>query len=271
MTILCIDGYNFIHRARGGFKLGDWPVVFNFVRNLRATVEQFNPTRVYFVLEGVPRARKILMPEYKANRVVDYDDKETQAFLRQMHVIIDMIEAYYPMSVVRHPNFEGDDVIYNLIKRSSTAVPWVVVSNDGDFTQLLNEFPQVTVYNPMLKETIVKPNYDYVTWKALRGDGSDNVKGVRGVSDKRAEELASDPEKLKAFLSDPEAALTFQRNYIIIKFHGWSEETMGEMTCSTPVKDWAAVAKTFETMKFQSLLKEATWQKYQATFDPLWG
>ena len=51
--------------------MGDYHVVFNAFRNMRALVEQLQPTRLVFVLEGHPKWRYDLMPEYKANRKID--------------------------------------------------------------------------------------------------------------------------------------------------------------------------------------------------------
>ena len=54
MKVLLLDGYNLLFRARSGWKQGDNPIVFNFLRSFRMLVGKFNPDRVYFVLEGRP-------------------------------------------------------------------------------------------------------------------------------------------------------------------------------------------------------------------------
>lgn len=284
MTILCIDGFNFLHRARAGFTLGDYPVVFNFFRNLRALVEMHQPTRVYFVLEGHPEKRYELLPEYKANRRIEVDDAgeavdpkdakklaELTSFFRQAHLIIDLLAKHFPISVVRHPTCECDDVIYNLIQRSSSAVPWIVASNDSDFTQLLNEFKHVKLYNPISKTYVEEPPFDYVTWKSLRGDGSDNIPGIPGIGDQTATECVNDPDLLRNLLKEEAAGKVFLRNYQLIKFPVWSVVDAIQMTSSTPTKDWDAVAAKFDEWLFKSILKEKSWDKYKATFDPLWG
>lgn len=279
MHILCIDGYNFMHRARSGFQLGDHHVTFNFMRNFRALVEKMKPSRVYFVTEGRPKKRLEALPEYKANRVIEDDGtpetskkiQEIRSFWRQKDDIIHLLESHFPVSVIRHPDFECDDVIHNLIRRSTSAVNWTVVSNDSDFTQLLNRFTNVTLYNPMTKSNVDEPPYDYVMWKALRGDGSDNISGIPGVGDKTAEELVSSPEKLKEFLKDEQKLELFIRNVDLIKFHDWTDEEAMHMTCSEPKKDWDAVAEAFRQRDFKSILKEGTWEKFKGTFENLWG
>lgn len=282
--VVVIDGMNFIHRARKGFTLGPYCVVYNFVRNLRALVERLEPTRLIMVMEGHPKVRHALSETYKANRVIEVPsegppDEETvnqlaarEDFLRQAAVITALVARSFPIDVVRHADHECDDVIYNLIKVSSNSVPWTVVSNDSDFTQLLNDFDHVKVYNPMLKEYVVKPDYDYVVWKALRGDASDNVSSVAGINDDRATELVNDPVALREYLnSSPEVADKFLLNHALIKFQDFTEEEAGRLEVSQPVRDWKAVERDFASWSFHSMLKDKAWNKFVETFDPLWG
>lgn len=277
--ILCIDGYNFLHRARSGFNKGDYAICFNFFRNLRALVEQFKPNRVYFITEGRPVSRLESFPEYKAQRRVPITDPKKQAdmdsFLRQKELIFKLLESF-PISVMRHPEHEADDVIYNLIRRSSTAVPWVVASNDTDFIQLLNEFDHVKLYNPMTKQFVDKPDYDYVNFKSLKGDGSDNIPGIPGVGAVTATELARDSEKFHAYMkANPGAEDIWARNFDLIKFFEFSDHDQGQVTSSSPTVSKHECIETirsqFDWWKFQSILKEPSWSKYVATFDYLFG
>lgn len=274
MTILCIDFMNQVHRARSGFKLGPAPVVFNFFRQFKALVDEFKPNRVYVVLEGRPVKRHEALSEYKANRIVEEDDpkyKELQKVFAQKDVIVDLLNKHFPVSVVRHPTSECDDTIANLVLRSSTAIPWVIASSDTDFIQLLQERDNLKLYNPVRKEFVKAPDYPYVTWKALRGDATDNIPGIPGVGDKTAEKLASDPELLAEFLSKPETASIFTRNYELINFMEWSDEEREMMTSSSPMKNWDVVKGVFQDYGFSSLVKEETWQKFTGAFEHLWG
>lgn len=276
MTILVIDGMNFLHRARSGFQLGPHCVVFNFFRNLRALVEKFSPTRTYFVLEGKPVANLELLPEYKANRHVEPGTPEfekMQDFWRQKDLILDLMVKHFPISVVKHPDFEADDTIYNLIERSSGTAEWVVASNDSDFTQLLTsqevKDKNVRIYNPMKKEFVKKPDYCYVTWKALRGDPCDNIPGI--ISDGEATKIVNNPEALTDFFANTANRDTFIRNSQLIRFQKWTDEERVKMTSSVPSKDWDVVKAKFAEWDFKSLLKDKTWDKFIATFEPMWG
>jgi len=265
---------NAAHRARSGFQAGDHAVVYNFFRQLKALVDQFKPSRTYIVLEGRPVKRHEALADYKANRVIEEDDPRREGlmkFFKQKDIIVDILQRHMPVSVMRHPTSEADDTIANLIRRSTTAVEWIVVSSDTDFIQLLQEHDNVKLYNPVKKEFVTAPDCDYVTWKALRGDSSDNIPGVPGVGDKTAEKIASDPDALKEFVLRPEVQPVFTRNYDLIRFSEWTDEERNAMTCSSPTKDWDAVKQTFESMGFASIVKEGSWQKFTTSFDPLFG
>jgi len=146
------------------------------------------------------------------------------------------------------------------------------VSNDTDFIQLIQQYPHVKVWNPIKKEYLEPPEaYDYVTWKALRGDGSDNVPGIPGVGDKTAADVASDPERLAEFLARASRAEQFSRNYELISFQQWSPEDMLKMTSTSPSKDWERARSVFSGHGFSSIVKDESWKKFVGTFDPLWG
>ncbi len=274
MSILVVDFMNMCHRAKSGFLMGPAPVVYNFFRQFKALIDQFEPTQVYVVLEGRPVKRYELLPEYKANRKVKEDDPkyvELQKFFRQKDEIVELLSNNFPVSVVRHETSECDDTIYNLIKKSAAVESWVVVSNDSDFTQLLQEFNHVKVWNPMKKEYVVAPqNYDYVTWKSLRGDDSDNIPGILGIGDKKAAVLASDPDKLLKFLSNPDNANVFLRNHNLISFCSWSTSERMEMTSTSPEKCWTIVKSSFDGHGFKSLTNEVSWAKFTRSFERLW-
>lgn len=268
--ILVIDGMNFIHRSRAGMLIGDNPIVFNFFRSFRAIVDQFKPTRVYFILDGHAK-RKDTTPDYKANRIIQDEEKlrEMQNVWRQKDIILKLL-AHLPVSVMCHPNHEADDLIYNLLLRSvQKTIPWIVASSDSDFTQLLHSFPHVQLYNPIKKEFVQEPEYDYVTWKALRGDASDNIKGIPGVGDKTATMLATNFENLTKFLEIEEHAKVFLRNAALIEFITFSDDELNEVLSSQPTFNAIELKKEFESYAFNSITNDKSWKKFVDTFSVL--
>ena len=275
MTFLAIDFMNAAHRARSGFQLGPAPVVYNFFRQFKSHIDKFKPSKVYIVLEGRPIARYEALEEYKANRKVEVDDtkaKELEKFFKQVDVIVDLLKNYYPVSVVRHSTSECDDTIANLVLTSPEENEWVIVSSDSDFIQLLQQRNNLRLYNPIQKEFVKSPeNYDYITWKSLRGDSSDNIPGVPGVGDKTAERLASDPDVLAEFISQESVKPIFERNYNLIRFMEWTNDDKSKMTTSMPQKSWDTVKLAFSEYGFNSMIKDGSWEKITDSFESLWN
>ena len=266
MKVLLLDAYNLIYRAKSGFTRGDHPVVYNFFRGLRPLVEKFNPDEVYFVLEGNPAFRsKLSEGDYKANR-----PKQDRFFHEQKANIISLVKNCFPFNVVRHPELECDDTIATIasmqIKNGNSVV---IVSSDSDFIQLLNAFESnLQIYNPVKKCFVDKPNYDYVTWKALRGDPTDNISGIRGIGDKTAQKICQNTEMLKEVLSNPEKREIFERNVHLIRLVDFSSR-LDELEHHVGKKDFDTLKSAFEKMEFSSMLKESTWLKYCETFRSL--
>ena len=275
MTILAIDFMNAAHRARSGFMMGPAPVVYNFFRQFKSHIDKFEPSKVYIVLEGRPIARYEALEEYKANRKVEADDpkaKELEKFFKQVDVIVDLLKNYYPVSVVYQPTSECDDTIANLVLTSPEENEWVIVSSDSDFIQLLQQRNNLRLYNPIQKEFVTPPeNYDYITWKSLCGDSSDNIPGVPGVGDKTATKLVTDPDTLAAFISRHDVKPIFERNYNLIRFMEWTVNDKSKMITSIPQKSWDTVRSVFSGYGFNSMTKDGSWEKITDSFESLWN
>jgi len=173
----------------------------------------------------------------------------------------------FPIRVVRHDDYECDDVLANIAYHSHPGDDVIVVSSDTDFYQMPKQHPGVRIYNPIRKAFVDPPDYDYVGWKALRGDSADNVAGFPGIGDKRAEKLIRNPEDLIKFLSEsPERKAKFQLNHELIRFHDMREQ-MSEIQFLGPVSFiWEDVKTQFEEMDFKSITKDAAWSKFSGTF-----
>lgn len=263
MKVLLLDGYNLIYRARSGFTKGDYAIIFNFFRGIRPLVEKFSPDKVYFVIEGYPQFRIQLDEHYKSER-----KRPDESFLKQKRAIIDLVKKHMPFITVRHAEFECDDVIATLTAiHSRKGDECTIISSDSDFIQLHNSF-DIQLYNPVKKSFIEKPDYDYVVWKALRGDPTDNILGIRGIGDKTAHKLVRDPRMLKELLDDKSKLEIFERNVNLIRLVDLSQR-MNEMEFDYGKHSFDFLYETFDRFEFTSMLKEKTWNKYCATFQGL--
>jgi len=206
-----------------------------------------------------------MLPEYKGTRV--YDDKDD--FQRQKKYIIKLLKDRFPVTVVRHPHHECDDVLANLITHVHATDECTVISSDTDFIQLYDMCDNVQLYSPIKKSYFENPDYHYVTWKSLKGDGSDNIAGFYGIGDKRATLLAQDKEKLRDFLAEStDNTKLFERNFELISFFDLKNE-MNMLEISSPAEDWADVRQQFADMEFYSITNDKSWNKFVTTFEHL--
>lgn len=133
--------------------------------------------------------------EYKANRVAMPDEMQIQ-----MGLIYEGLKAF-SIPVYTKAGFEADDVIGTISKRACELGHKVLIlTGDQDSFQLVDKDGCVKVIIPTkgeLKEynwqTVyeklgVYPN-QVIDYKALRGDTSDNIPGIKGIGEKTAVKL----------------------------------------------------------------------------------
>ena len=262
MRIMLIDGLNYIFRSlvvlytAPTVGWGEQPspnvVIENTFKNLRFTVDSLRPDRVYFVLEGHPQFRYDLLPSYKANRTPDDSKKEMMAkFFAQKELVISLLSDYLPISVIKHNDYEADDLIYTMVK-SFPQDECIIISGDSDFIQVLDECKNTCIYNSIKKEFVKKCEYDYVTWKSLRGDKTDNIKGIPKVGEVTALKLMKNKEAFDALLSDPIKKDIFDRNVSLIKFRLISSNEMTNLSISNPKFDIDSLFDKFKELEFSN-------------------
>ena len=170
-----------------------------FLRSLGYVTRIFDPTRVVIVWDGKGGSgnRKNIDPNYKAQRATSrithwglYDTKEeeTEALIGQLFRTQDYLECL-PVHQMVLEKLEADDIMAYLAKRASNAGKKVtIVSSDKDFLQLVDN--NIEVYAPVKKKTFTKQNIleeikvlptNFNIVKALLGDNSDNLPGVKGL------------------------------------------------------------------------------------------
>jgi len=262
MKILVVDAYNMIHRARFGFGQGDHAIVFNFFRSVKSEIDRHEPDLVYLVSEGVPKHRLRLNADYKGQRVPVVDE----GFHRQKREIFSLSQAF-PFIFIRHPDFECDDVIGYICTGRHLQDEVVIVSSDSDFIQLL-ESDNVSLWNPIKKRFIDRWPVDYIAWKSLKGDPTDNVPGIKGIGGKRAFSLCENPEVLETFLgADPDRRKVFESAREQIRLARIDQDC--EMWEIKPgVFDEDLTRNTFTEYQFKSIIGKA-WPKWCATMERL--
>lgn len=218
-TLLLIDGNNVAHRSRHAFSLMgpdglDVNVTYGFLSSLRSSLRMFKPESVIIAWDGrMPQFRRDTVPSYKANRQKDdtYDD-----FLRQLAELDEALSYTGTVNIRKH-GIEADDFIYQaafLAQEKYDRI--VIISNDQDLYQAV-EMDGVFVYNAGKKLLVERKHIrewygidvdQYVHWKALQGDKSDNVMGVPGIGPVRATNLFQKYETLSGIVYAAEGGVT---------------------------------------------------------------
>jgi len=271
MKVLILDGYNLIYRARYSFlsknrdksDLEDRSIIYSFIRAVRAQINKHRPDQVYFVLEGRPTRRLDLSNEYKANRVYEKDS----GFRLQRGIIIDLVREWPGMTVIRHPQHECDDVAGAIaLKHAASGDSIVIVSSDSDFCQSISD--EISVFNPITKKFVVSPvaPNSYVSWKALRGDASDNISGFRGIGDIRAKKLIHDPNSLEEFLSVGSNRKKFEHNLEMIAFEHVDLDSCETMTTLSNDETFYNFRARLHDFGFFSITSDKAWRKF---LDPI--
>lgn len=243
----------------------DYTTVFNFFRNLRPIIEQFQPEKVFFVLEGHAQFRYDIFPEYKANRkIVKTAAKQAEydRFYPQKEIIVQLMK-HLPVTIVKADDYECDDVIATLA-RCMPDEDVTILSNDTDFIQLLQVgLKNLKIYNPISKKFYNDPGYHYVAWKCLCGDTSDNIPGFKGIGDKTAQKLLADPEKFKDFMSLEENRANFNIFKSLIELRTVPLE---DLKMEEGEVNWDELKQAFQSMEFNSITNDKSWTKYKDTF-----
>jgi 5'-3' exonuclease len=266
-NILLFDFANAVWRASMSWGNKEEPqdevMIYNFFRNLRPLVEMFQPHKIFFVLEGHPKHRYEVYADYKANRIFKMASKQDakEKFYKSQNEII-RLAKYLPVTFCRAADYECDDVIATLaenLKQENVTI----ISNDSDYIQLLQRgYKNCKVYNPIKKKFMETPDYHYLTFKILNGDVSDNVPGL--VTEKIAKQLACSPHTLSKWIKLEENRANFNINKKLIEFAIVPED---QIEVDDGVSNFKQLKLEFQNLKFESFMKDATWNKFCKTFD----
>jgi len=202
---LLIDGHSLAYRAFfavAGLTTKDGQptnALLGFANMVLQIIKNRNPDQVYVAFDlPKPTFRHKLYPEYKGHRETPPDE-----FISQIPLIKEFVEAI-GLPIVQQEGFEADDVIGALAnKLSSEGVQPFIVTGDKDAFQLVTEDIRVLLTKKGITEieeygpAEVYDRYgllvdQIIDMKALMGDSSDNIPGVKGVGEKTAIKLLID-------------------------------------------------------------------------------
>ena len=295
--LVLFDGNAIVHRAFHAFersrtltsKSGEVvSAVYGFASMVIKAVTDIKPSHWAIAFDkSAPTFRHIMFDEYKAQRPRTPDE-----LVGQFGRVRQVVEALH-MPIFELDEFEADDVIGTLSRQASgQGVEVVIVTGDADTMQLVS--PQVRVLYPKPRGTFsdtalfdeamvaekygVKPD-NIADLKALVGDPSDNIPGVRGVGDKTAAKLIQqfgtieevyvhldevEPPKVQALLRENEAVARQSKKLATIVTD--APVDLDLELCRVSRYDRDKVTELFRELSFASLLPKLT-QLEQAISD----
>jgi len=179
--VLFVDGLNTFFRCwstnptmnEDGEHVGG---VVGFLKSLGMVIRNENPTRVIVVFDGKggSQKRRQTFSNYKADRKVkfrvnrQYDDmmseEDEQISLKRQISWLGNILSILPITTMVFDNIEADDVIGYLSKQVLTEEEnGLILSSDKEIFELYGFHPE-----------------NFIWYRVLDGDKSDNIDGVKG-------------------------------------------------------------------------------------------
>ncbi|MBK7319321.1 DNA polymerase I [Candidatus Villigracilis affinis] len=163
--------------------------VYGFARELVRVLEQEKPEYLAVAFDVGKTFRDDIFPEYKGTREKMPDDLRPQ-----LDRIREMVDAFN-IPRLEMDGYEADDVLGSVARIAvEKGLGVKIITGDRDLLQLVNERTAVYLAGDdqtyvtdadVIKKLGVRPN-QVVDYKAIVGDTSDNIPGVKGVGEKTA-------------------------------------------------------------------------------------
>jgi len=257
-----------------------------FVKILQKLCREMRPDEIVITWDGAggSQKRKLVNKNYKAgrkpirlNRNVKNltESQELQNKVWQQMRLMEMLN-FLPCIQLVSDGIEADDLI-SFVVQNHKYKGWqkIIVSSDKDFFQLCDD--ETVVYRPIQKKFVNKPRIleefgihptNFAMARAIAGDSSDNLKGVRGVGlktiankleffskeesvtfDDLYEHCKNDNTGLKAFSSILENADVIQENYKIMQLYAPAISVQTKMKVQASLDDFTPEFNKTEILK----------------------
>jgi len=169
--------------------------VFGFTSMLLNVLREEQPTHVAVAFDKGRTFRHDIYPEYKAHRAKMPDEMRSQ--MARIRQVVETLS----IPIFEQEGYEADDLLGTLSRQArEQGVDTLIVTGDRDLLQLVDERIHVLTSRRRFSDTVI---YDregvelrygltpaqLLDLKAMMGDQSDNIPGVRGVGEKTATKL----------------------------------------------------------------------------------
>jgi len=254
--------------------------VYGFASIFLKAVGDLKPDYVALTFDRKePTFRHKEFKEYKAQRI-----RQPQEFYDQFPLAKELAAAF-GIPVFEMAGFEADDLIGTItdLAEKDKDVESIVVTGDLDTLQLVDDQTKVLSLKKGVTDTVlydeaaVKERYglkpdELIDYKALRGDPSDNIPGVRGIGEKGAAELIKEfgsLEKIYKYLEGKKTDKISERTAKLLREQHKEALVSKRLVtivrdvpiefnlkeCAFNKPDRAEIIRLFEEFGFKSLIK----------------
>jgi len=204
--LVVLDSHGILYRAFFAFAHSDNPLMTSrgeltfathgYAETLIRVLDLLKPTHICAAWDaGGKTFRHEASAAYKATR------RETPAeLLKQMSRVREMLEAF-GIPIYEYPGYEADDVAGTIARKAAASgIQTYIATLDTDLVQLIGPNVNLFMFRPYQRDTVdynetraaerygFSPRY-MVDFKALKGDTSDNIEGIKGIGEKTATDL----------------------------------------------------------------------------------
>ncbi len=286
--VVLVDGNNLLFRSyyataySGNFMKNskDFPTnaLYGFVNMINKIINDEKPEYMLVAFDKGKTFRHDKYEDYKAGRI------EMPNELKQQFPVAKEILTNLGIKWFEIENYEADDIVGTLAKMIDESEDYkgLIVSSDKDLLQLITDKVVMKMlktkdYVMMTKETFFETYgltpEKMIDIKALQGDSSDNIPGVKGIGEKTALKLLQDYGSLEGVYDNiayiKGAAATKLINGREKAFESKDLVTIyKEVPLGFGIKDTAltggnleALKKMYENLEFYSFLKNMKIQK----------
>ncbi len=204
MKYLVLDGNSILNRAFYGIKMlsnkkGQMTnAIYGFLSTLQKLLGEVNPTAIAVAFDlPQPTFRNKIYDKYKANR-----KKMPEELASQMPILKELLVSL-GYKLITCEGYEADDILGTFAKYCENKnYECVLATGDRDSLQLVSKNVNVRIASTKfgkaestfydeekVKEVYGVSSLQLIDVKALQGDSSDNIPGVKGVGEKTAREL----------------------------------------------------------------------------------
>jgi DNA polymerase-1 len=267
MKRLIIDGNNLVHRT---FWVAKNQPIYNehfhihlFLTSIKNYVNMFQPNVTYCAWDEKAdyqvNKRKALLEGYKGNR-----DHERNKEVHTKNYIIKEMLSYLGINSVGPYAYEADDVIAIFCNEYKDDQK-VIVTVDRDLCQLIDQ--NTVVYDPIRKVEFNLANFEeklkckkdrFVIVKALQGDKSDNVPGIKGFGKVKIEKYLAGEVEMTA-----EETAQFAHNLLLLDLRN----TLQDKTECSYVTEQFQKPVEFKFDQFKNRCKELEFHQILKNID----